>query len=145
MQTSSVVAESVVNHSLPAFHFCNKSIGLCRTQHLIAAHKVTDYWIVTYCIEGCLWLHCNCFAKVANENSSAAALSITFVLNYGLFVATKLYCGIFLYFYFALFWHFLLSDKFKHTEISYLYLTFLLNTLSVCRRPCHCRALLKAC
>lgn len=52
----------------------------------------------------------------------------------------------FFFFYFALFSHFLLSDKFSHTQISYLYLTFLLNTLSsVCRRPCHCRALLKAC
>lgn len=52
--------QAVVNRSLPAFHSCSKSIGLCRTQHLIEAHKVTDYWIVTYCIE----LVCG---SVANE------------------------------------------------------------------------------
>lgn len=60
-----IPAQSVVNRSLPAFHFCSKSIGLCRTQHLIEARKVTDYWIVTYCIEGCLQLHCGCVPTLA--------------------------------------------------------------------------------
>lgn len=60
-----IAAGSVVNRSLPAFHFCSKSIGLCRTQHLIEAHKVTDYWIVTFCTEGCLQLNCKRVAMVA--------------------------------------------------------------------------------
>lgn len=59
--------ESVVNRALPAFHFCSKSIGLCKTQHLLEARKVTDYWIVTYCIEGCLRLHFKYVALLAYE------------------------------------------------------------------------------
>ena len=81
-----MAAESVVNRSLPAFHFCSKSIGLCRTQHLIEAHKVTDYWIVTCCIEGCL---ANASPSRPLRNTSTVALAISFVLNYAHFIAEK--------------------------------------------------------
>lgn len=81
MHTRLSTAEPVVNRSLQAFHFCSKSIGLCRTQHLIEAHKLTDYWIVTHCIGGCLWFHCDCFTKVADGKTSLAQLFKTFFLN----------------------------------------------------------------
>lgn len=64
-------------------------LGFAELKHLIEARKVTDYWIVTYCIEGCLLLHCRCVAILAYENNSTIALSITWVLNYGHFIAKK--------------------------------------------------------
>lgn len=81
-----MAAESVVNRSLPAFHFCGESIGLCRTQHLIEAHKVTDYWIVTYCIEGCF---ANAPPSRRLRNASTVALSIASVPSYEHFIAEK--------------------------------------------------------
>lgn len=79
-------AQAVVNRSLPAFHSCSKSIGLCRTQHLIEAHKVTDYWIGGFCIE----LVCIPVANAPLPHKSNMPLTALLLLSLLLFIVFSL-------------------------------------------------------
>lgn len=120
MHTLLVMAEPVLNRGLQAFHFCSKSIGLCRTQHLIEVHKLTDYWIVTYCIGGCLWSCFNCFTKVNNGQSTQAQLFYCFftvicVLTTR-FIHTLENCVI--WYFFSIFFSILMLKKMQNKVIS---------------------------